>query len=112
MTDNINGQTQYYSNHVFFCTNKRDDSHPRGCCHVKGSSELREYMKNQAKKMGLKKVRINSAGCLDRCELGPSLVIYPEGIWYTCASKKDIDEILEIHIQNGHRVKRLMMDTP
>ena len=56
--------------------------------------ELRDYMKDKAKAMGLKGVRINAAGCLDRCELGPNLVIYPEGVWYHFDTKADIDEIL------------------
>ena len=112
MTDNIKDSDQFYRTHVFFCTNKRDDTHPRGCCIAKGSLELREYMKARAKKMGLKRIRINSAGCLDRCEYGPSLVIYPEGIWYTCVSKEDVDEVLEKHLRDGECVKRLMMDGP
>jgi len=66
-------------------------------------------MKGAAKKLGLKNVRINNAGCLDRCELGPTMVIYPEGVWYTCPTKADIDEILETHVKNGGRVKRLML---
>ena len=58
---------------------------------------------------GLKNVRINNAGCLDRCELGPTLVIYPEGVWYSCATKEDIDEVLETHLLKGDRVERLML---
>jgi len=112
VTNIINDPKQFYRIHVFFCTNKRVDSHPRGCCSAKGSLELREYMKSRAKELGLKNVRINTAGCLDRCELGPSLVIYPEGIWYTCTSKEDADEVLEIHLRDGGRVKRLLMDAP
>ena len=68
-------------------------------------------MKDRAKALGLKKVRINSAGCLDRCELGPSVVIYPEGVWYSCATKEDIDEVLQTHLVQGDRVERLMLRT-
>jgi len=67
-------------------------------------------MKARAKKMGLKRVRINAAGCLDRCEFGPSIVIYPEGVWYTCATKEDVDEVLETHLRDRGLVKRLLMD--
>jgi (2Fe-2S) ferredoxin len=56
-------------------------------------------------------VRINAAGCLDRCELGPTLVIYPEGVWYSCPTTADIDEVLETHLKNGGRVERLMLQT-
>jgi (2Fe-2S) ferredoxin len=99
----------YYEAHVFCCTNRRPAGHPRGCCADKGSEELRDYMKTRAKELGLKKVRINISGCLDRCELGPTVVIYPEGVWYSVASKEDVDEILQAHLVEGGRVKRLML---
>jgi (2Fe-2S) ferredoxin len=102
----------FYRRHVFFCVNEREPGHQRGCCAEKGSQALRDYMKDKAKEMGLKRVRINQSGCLDRCELGPSVVIYPEGVWYRCATKGDVDEILETHVRNGGRVRRLMMDRP
>lgn len=67
-------------------------------------------MKARAKELGLEpKIRINSAGCLERCELGPTMVIYPEGIWYTYQTKEDIDEILQAHVVGGGRVERLML---
>jgi len=99
----------YYEAHVFCCTNRRPVGHPRGCCADKGSEELRDYMKGRAKELGLKKVRINNSGCLDRCELGPTVVIYPEGVWYSVASKADVDEVLQTHLIEGGRVKRLML---
>ena len=67
-------------------------------------------MKARAKEMGLRGVRINSAGCLDRCELGPTMVVYPEGIWYRCETNEDIDQVLTQHVQNGEPVKHLMLD--
>ena len=100
----------YYEAHVFCCTNRRPAGHPRGCCADKGSEALRDYMKGRARELGLKKVRINNSGCLDRCELGPNMVIYPEGVWYTYRNKADIDEILETHVKNGGRVARLMLE--
>lgn len=95
--------------HVFVCTNERPENHPRGSCARKESIKLRDYMKARAKELGLGDVRVNSAGCLDRCELGPSVVIYPEGVWYTVRSKADADEILTAHLRDGKRVERLMM---
>ena len=68
-------------------------------------------MKDRAKALGLKNVRINSAGCLDRCELGPSVVVYPEGVWYSVPTKEDIDEVLQKHLVEGGRVERLMLQT-
>jgi (2Fe-2S) ferredoxin len=100
---------QFYQAHVFCCTNVRPPGHPRGCCAEGGADALRGYMKDRAKKLGLKGVRINNAGCLDRCELGPTMVIYPEGVWYTYRDKADIDEILETHVKGGGRVERLML---
>ncbi len=99
----------YYDVHVFMCTNERAAGHPRGCCKDKQSIELRTYMKAQAKNQHHKNIRINSAGCLDRCELGPVMVIYPEGVWYSYSSKTDIDEILASHIGQGQIVDRLKL---
>ncbi|MDX2145846.1 MAG: (2Fe-2S) ferredoxin domain-containing protein [Rhodospirillaceae bacterium] len=99
----------YYACHVFCCTNVRPEGHPRGSCARKNSVELRNYMKDKAKAMGLKGVRINTAGCLDRCELGPTMVIYPDGVWYRYTSQADVDEILETHVKGGARVTRLML---
>ena len=99
----------YYEAHVFACVNERPDVHPRGSCKARGGVPLRNYMKVRADELGLENVRINQAGCLDRCELGPVLVIYPEGIWYAPRTPADIDEILEVHLKQGGRVARLML---
>lgn len=99
----------YFDAHVFCCVNSRAAGHPRGCCQDKGAALLRNYMKDRAHGLGLKNVRINGALCLDRCELGPTLVIYPEGVWYTYRSKADIDEILESHLMAGRPVARLLL---
>ena len=99
----------FYKCHVFCCTNVRPENHPRGSCARKGSVALRDEMKAMAKAMGLKRVRINTAGCLDRCELGPTMVIYPEGVWYRYESVADLEEILNVHVKGGGRVERLMM---
>jgi (2Fe-2S) ferredoxin len=99
----------YFETHVFVCCNRRPDGHPRGSCAAKGSEDLRDYMKARAKELGLAGVRINSAMCLDRCELGPSIVIYPEGVWYTVASRADVDAVLERHVRDGGRVVERLM---
>ena len=112
MTSGRQDPPPFYRAHVFCCTNERPAGHPRGCCKGKGSERLRNYMKARAKELGLSDVRINSAGCLDRCELGPSVVIYPEGVWYSVRTPADMDEILTVHLIAGGRVERLMMDRP
>ncbi len=107
--NNCNVPDAFYDIHVFVCVNERIAGHPRGCCKDKGSIELRGYMKNKAKELGLKNIRVNSAGCLDRCERGPTMVIYPQGIWYTFSTASDIDEILSTTLQNGTLVERLLL---
>jgi len=100
----------YYKAHVFCCTNERPPGHERGCCKDKGAEKLRNYMKSRLKELKLNKdIRINTAGCLDRCELGPVMVIYPEAAWYTYATTADVEEIIERHLKNGERVERLLL---
>ncbi len=101
--------TAFYRCHVFCCVNERRAGHPRGCCLEKGSAALRGYMKKRGKELQIKGLRVNQAGCLDRCELGPTMVIYPEGVWYHYASEADVDEILARHILKGERVERLLL---
>ena len=97
----------YYKYHVFFCTNRRDEG---GCCADFGAQAMRDYVKDKVKKLGLAGpggVRINHAGCFDRCSSGPVLVVYPEGVWYTYVDQEDVDEIIKRHLQNGRIVERL-----
>lgn len=108
MTDLIDPPL-YYRLHLFACTNKRADDHPRGSCAALGSEALRDHFKKAAHAAGLKDIRINGAGCLDRCELGPVVVIYPDGIWYKVENKADVEEIVESHLKNGQRVSRLIL---
>lgn len=94
--------------HVFLCTNERAPGHPRGCCKEKGSEKLVELFKEELAKRGLKsEIRAQRAGCLDTCELGPSVVVYPEGVWYGPVNARDVAEIVESHLIGGHPVARL-----
>ena len=100
----------HYQRHVFFCCNQRDGG--QVCCNNNGASGMRDYAKRRVKELGMAgagKVRVNIAGCLDRCELGPTMVIYPEGVWYSYRSQQDIEEILHTHVIGGGRVGRLML---
>jgi (2Fe-2S) ferredoxin len=99
----------YFRAHIFVCGNRRPDDHKRGSCAAQGSEALRDYMKARAKELGIPGIRVNQAGCLDRCEFGPTLVIYPEGIWYQARTREDIDEILTAHLVEGGRAHRLML---
>jgi len=99
----------YYRCHVFCCVNERPAGHERGCCKERGGVRLRNYMKARAKELGLADVRINASGCLDRCELGPTMVIYPQGIWYRCVTIEDVEEVLQQHVIGGQPVERLRL---
>jgi (2Fe-2S) ferredoxin len=71
---------------------------------------MQGYAKGRIKALGLNgkgQVRINKAGCLDRCEEGPVLVVYPEAVWYTYVDREDIDEIIDLHVVGGEVVERL-----
>lgn len=73
---------------------------------------MQAYAKQRLKELGISgvgKVRINKAGCLDRCDQGPCLVIYPEGVWYTYVDQQDIDEIIDQHLVGGKIVERLRL---
>ncbi len=109
MTRRSDDPALFYERHVFCCTNLRVKGHRRGCCSEKGSVELRNYLKKRVKESGLAKLRVNASGCLDRCELGPTMVIYPEGVWYGYETHDDLDEILQVHLIEGGRVERLML---
>lgn len=100
---------QFYDTHIFVCTNRRADGHKRGSCAARGSEALRDYMKARAKEMGFSAVRVNSAGCLDRCELGPCVVMYPEGVWYRVDSRDAVDAVLETHLRDGGRVTEQLL---
>ncbi len=98
----------YFRYHLFFCTNKRDDGSP--CCGNFPAREYRDYAKQRVKELGESiegSMRVNVAGCLNRCGEGPVLVIYPEGVWYRYGTRKDIDEIISEHLCNGQTVERL-----
>ncbi len=114
MADAPADPTLFYAHHIFMCTNVRPEGHPRGCCTARaaaagGVDKLRGYMREKARQLGIDSIRCNAAGCLDRCEFGPNMVVYPEGVWYRYESTEDIDEILQKHLVEGGRVERLML---
>jgi (2Fe-2S) ferredoxin len=100
----------YYRHHVFFCCNQRAPGET--CCNNHGAQQMRDYAKQRVKELGLSgpgKVRVNQAGCLDRCEEGPVIVVYPEEVWYTYVDRADVDEIIEEHLRHGRIVERLRL---
>jgi (2Fe-2S) ferredoxin len=103
--------TPHYQFHVFCCINEREAGAKRGCCASKGADALQKYMKVRAKELGIEMTRINRAGCLDQCEQGPVIVVYPEGTWYRAPDTAAIDSILTEHLQGGNVVQDLLIIT-
>jgi (2Fe-2S) ferredoxin len=101
-----------FRHHVFVCENRRPDDDPRGCCAAKGSVEIRDAFKAEIHRRGIKgQIRANGAGCLDNCAQGPTVVVYPEGVWYGHVRVEDVPEIVESHLVNGVPVERLRLTT-
>ncbi len=100
----------YYKHHIFFCLNQRSGGET--CCANHDPQAAFDHCKARVKAEGLAGpggVRVNKAGCLDRCAGGPVAVVYPEGTWYTFVDKADIEEIVEQHLKHGHVVERLLL---
>jgi len=103
-------QAGYYARHIFFCLNERP--HGEDCCALHGAKAGFDHCKKRVKEEGLAgkgQVRVNKAGCLDRCAAGPVVVVYPEGTWYTFVDEMDIDEIVDSHLKHGQVVERLLV---
>ena len=96
--------------HLFVCCNQREPDHRRGCCNPDGSAKLRELFKNEIAKRGLTPaVRANQSGCLDQCEYGPTVVIYPQAIWYGGVTPADVTRIVEETVVNGRVIPELVI---
>ena len=100
----------YYERHVFFCLNERKEG--EACCARYQAQQAFDHCKARVKAAGLAGpgyVRVNKAGCMDRCAAGPVLVVYPEAVWYTYLDTADIDEIVDSHLMKGQVVERLLV---
>ncbi len=96
--------------HVFICVNRRAPENPKGSCAARGSEALKERFKKELHERGLKgKMRANEAGCLDQCEHGCTVVVYPEQVWYGHVTPDDVPEIIEEHLLGGRPVERLLI---
>ena len=102
-----------FEKHIFICENKRPHDDPKGCCADKGSPEIKAKFKQRLQELGLKSsVRANTSGCLDACEFGVTVLVYPEQIWYGGVTLEDVEEIIQSHIINNKPVKRLFIKHP
>lgn len=109
MTEPIAPPPSYYERHIFFCLNERING--ENCCAQHQAQASFDHCKRLVKAAGLDgpgKVRVNKAGCLDRCAAGPVAVVYPEAVWYSYVDAQDIEEIVESHLKNGQVVERLL----
>lgn len=100
----------YYQRHIFFCLNQRTGG--ENCCADHGAQAAFEHCKARVKAAGLagvSRVRVNKAGCLNRCAGAPVAVVYPEGVWYSYVDLSDIDEIVDAHLRGGRVVERLLL---
>ena len=101
-----------FTHHIFVCINERAEGHPRGCCKEKGGIAVRDKLKKELTRAGLHGlVRANKAGCLDQCEQGVTMVVYPEQVWYGGVTVDDVEEIVQSHLVGGNYVTRLMLDS-
>jgi (2Fe-2S) ferredoxin len=99
-----------FERHIFVCCNQRPEGHPRGCCDPNAKGQLQLAFKQKLAVFGFKsRVRANKSGCLDQCEHGPTVVVYPDAVWYGRVTAADVDEIIESHIIGGKPVERLQI---
>lgn len=101
-----------FKKHIFVCTNRRDPQNPKGSCANRGAEEICNVFKKALHEQGLRgfelgPMRANSSGCLDQCAHGPTVVVYPDGIWYSVKTPEEAKEIVEEHLKNGRPVERL-----
>lgn len=99
-----------FERHIFVCCNQREPGHPRGCCDPQATDWLQKAFKKALAARGLNRtVRANRSGCLDQCEHGPTVVVYPDAVWYGGVAESDVEEIIESHIIGGRLVERLRL---
>ena len=99
-----------FEHHVFVCHNVRPADAPRPSCTTDGKSELHTQLQQLTKAAGITdRVRINKSLCLDQCEHGPTVVVYPEAVWYGSVRPEDAVEIVEQHLVGGRPVERLRL---
>lgn len=100
----------YFERHIFFCLNERKNGEE--CCAQHQAQAGFDRCKQRIREAGLSgagQVRVNKAGCMDRCAAGPVAVVYPEGVWYSYVDQTDIDEIVDAHLIGGEVVERLLV---
>jgi len=101
-----------FTHHIFVCSNRRQPGHSRGCCDPQGNDALRGALKAELKRRGLNaEIRANQAGCLDQCEYGTVLVIYPQAIWYGGVQIQDVPRIVDETLLGGRILEDLLISS-
>ena len=101
-----------YHHHFFICINQRTPGHPKGDCASKQSREVFTKFQEETEKRQLwETVAVSGSSCLGSCGMGPTVVVYPEGVWYGKVGVKDVDEIMDQHVLGGKPVERLLLST-
>lgn len=99
-----------YTKHIFICTNQKAPG--KTCCANTGGQPFFHYLKQRLSALNLHgpgKIRVSQSGCLGRCELGPCLVVYPDGVWYTYSSEADIETIIQQVLIENKTVEHLLI---
>lgn len=100
-----------WQRHIFVCANQREPDHPRGCCGLAQGQQTVDWFKDAIKRAGLHlTVRANKSGCMEACEAGPAVVIYPDAVWYRVQTQADVEQIVREHLQNNRLVQHLLLD--
>ncbi|MCW8951263.1 MAG: (2Fe-2S) ferredoxin domain-containing protein [Rhodospirillales bacterium] len=99
----------FYRQHVFFCSQTRPPGHPKGSCAERGAADIGKRLWEKVDEAQLEGVRVSSAGCLGRCDAGPVIVIYPEGVWYGVKTVEDVDTVVSKHLVEGGRAEDLLL---
>ena len=98
-----------WKHHVFVCTNKRPPGHPKGSCVERGGNDVLLALSDAVDQRELfETVKVNASNCLGPCRSGPTLVVYPENVWYAGVKAGDVPELVQAHFVEGRPVARLL----
>jgi len=93
---------------IFVCTRSREAGNTKACCGARGGEAVLEAFKVATAERGMKRVfRATSSGCLDQCNLGVTVVVYPDDVWYGGVTPADVPELVDRHVLGGEVVERL-----
>lgn len=99
-----------FEKHIFICTNQRAAGEKKSCGEACGLELIKEFKKQMKDQNLNSRMRAQKSGCLDACEYGPTVVVYPEGIYYGAVTPKDVNEIVQEHLLNNRPVERLIIN--